>query len=116
MPTNVIRRKRTSRKSLGPYKCCELLTGEVAYASPGYYTGYGDGVGKDLAAFINDEMRQDWEANRDELMEFWHSGKYSIDFFSDSVPHLFYRGSRRTLPWAAKQFDAKKARRRAELK
>lgn len=65
-------------------------------------------MGKDLSAFISDEMRADWEANRDELMEFWRSGKYSIDFFPDSVPHLFYRGSRRSLPWAAKQFDRTK--------
>ena len=108
--STIVRRKRTSRKSLGPYKSFELLTGEVTFASPGYYTGYGDGVGKDLSAFINDEMRADWEANRDELMEFWRSGKYSIDAFPDSVPHLFYRGSRRTLPWAAKKFDAKKAK------
>ena len=106
--TTIIRRKRTSRKSLGPYRCCELLTGEVSYAAPGYYTGYGDGVGKDLSAFISDEMRQDCEANREELLEFWRSGKYSVDFFPDSVPHLFYRGDRRSLPWAAKQFDAKK--------
>ena len=55
-------------------------------------------------------MKADWEANRDELMEFWRSGKYSIDYLPDSLPHLFYRGSRRSLPWAAKQFDAKKVK------
>jgi hypothetical protein len=108
MPTNLVRRKRTSRSGIGPYRCYKLLTGEIAYAAPGYYTGYGDGVGTDLSAFIDDDMRRDWEANRDELLAFWRSGKYSTDFFPDSVPHLFYRGSRRTLPWAAKQFDAKK--------
>src|SRR5512136_2160262 len=101
--TTVSRRKRTSRSALGPNKCHELLTGEITYCAPDWYDGYGDGEGQDLSAFINDEMRADWEANRDELMEFWRSGKYSIHFFPDSVPHLFYRGSRRTLPWAAKQ-------------
>jgi hypothetical protein len=35
-----------------------MLTGETAYAAPAYYTGYGDGVGKDLSAFISNEMRQ----------------------------------------------------------
>ncbi len=108
--STIVRRKRTSRSAIGPYKCHELLTGEIKYAAPGYYTGYGDGVGKDLSAFVDDEMRQDWEANREELLAFWRSGKYSIGAFPDSVPHLFYRGSRRTLPWAAKKFDAKKAK------
>jgi hypothetical protein len=104
----VIRRKRTSRSAIGPYKTSELLTGEIGYAAPSYYSGYGDG--KDLTAFIGDDMREDWERNREELMSFWRSGKYSIDFFPDSVPHLFYRCDRRSLAWAAKQFDAKKAK------
>jgi hypothetical protein len=43
-------------------------------------------------------------------MSFWRSGKYSVDFFPDSVPHLFYRGDRRSRPWAAKQFDSKKVK------
>jgi hypothetical protein len=32
------------------------------------YTGSGDDVGTDLTAFITDEMRADWEANRAELL------------------------------------------------
>ena len=85
--TTVVRRKRTSRLSIGPYRRFELLTGKIQYPVQGY-TGYGDGVGTDLTAFISDEMRADWAANRDVLMAFWRSGKSDAAVFPDD-----------TLPW-----------------
>jgi hypothetical protein len=48
-------------------------------------------------------MRADWEANRDELMEFWRSGE--SENFADSLPRLSGRGSADTLPWAARHLD-----------
>jgi hypothetical protein len=102
--TTVIRRKRASRSSIGPYRRLELLTGRIQYPVQGY-TGYGDGVGTDLTAFISDEMRRDWEANRDELMEFWQSGKTEADVFPDTLPWLYGGGSAKKLPWAAVHLD-----------
>jgi hypothetical protein len=60
--------------------------------------------------YITDAMREDWEANRDALMAFWRSGKYSNDLAEFGInvrmkPWLFFCGSRKTLPWAALQFD-----------
>lgn len=52
------------------------------------YSGYGDGVGTDLTAFISDQMQADWEANRAELMAFWRSGKTMAKVFSDALPWL----------------------------
>lgn len=83
--TTIIRRKRTSRTQIGSYRRHELLTGRIVYPVQGY-SGYGDGVGTDLTAFISNEMRADWEANRDELTEFWRSGKTTADVFPDSLP------------------------------
>jgi len=103
--TTIVRRKRTSRSSIGPYRRHELLTGRIQYPVQ-CYTGYGDGVGTDLTAFISDQMRADWEANRPELMAFWQSGAYTTtDIFPDSLPWLFVRGSADTLPWAATHLD-----------
>ena len=108
--STVVRRKRTSRIELGPYKRQELLFGEIIYPAQGY-SGYGDGQGRDLTKFISDEMRVDWQTHRDELLAFWKSGEYTTnDVFPDSLPWLFDRGSRGTLPWAAKQFDRKPAK------
>jgi hypothetical protein len=60
----------------------------------------------DCWVVISDEMRADWEANRDELMEFWQSGEYTYpDTFPDSLPWLFVCGSADTLPWAARHLD-----------
>jgi hypothetical protein len=103
--STIIRRKRTSRLSIGPYKRHELLTGRISYPVRGY-TGYGDGVGTDVTALISDQMRADWAANREELVAFWQSGKYTTgDVFADSLPWLFVRGSADTLPWAAEHLD-----------
>jgi hypothetical protein len=104
------------RRGLTAYKLVELLTGKIRYPMSGY-DGYGTGSEggghHDLAEnYISDVMRQDWEANREALMAFWRSGEYTMTDtlaeFGLNVrmhPWLFVRGSRRTLPWAAKQFD-----------
>jgi hypothetical protein len=42
-----------------------LGIGAIMYPLQGY-TGYGDSVGTDLRAFIDDEMHADWADNRDE--------------------------------------------------
>ena len=90
---------------LGPYKRHELLTGKIFYPMRGY-TGYGDGKSTNVADFIGDEMRADWQEHRDELIAFWKSGEYTApDIFPDSRPWLFVCGSPDTLPWAAEQFD-----------
>ena len=102
--TTAIRRKRASRTSIGPYRRNELLSGRVQYPVQGY-TGYGDGVGTDLTAFISDTMRADWEANREELLAFWQSGKTEADGFPDALPWLYVGGSANTLPWAARLLD-----------
>jgi hypothetical protein len=46
-------------------------------------------------------MRADWEANREELVGFWKSGKTTAVALADSLPWLYLRGSSDTLPWAA---------------
>jgi hypothetical protein len=102
----VHRRRRTSRLDIGPYKRHELLTGEIFYPLMPYYTGYGDGSSIDVEDFISEEMKQDWIANREELLTFWKSGEYtSSEIFRGSKPWLFVRGSPDTLPWAAEIFD-----------
>lgn len=102
--TTVIRRKRASRSSIGPYRRHELLRGRIVYPVQGY-SGYGDGVGTDLTAFVSDQMRADWAANREELMAFWRSGKTMADVFPDALPWLYTHRSAETLPWAAVHLD-----------
>ena len=102
--STIIRRKRASRLSIGPYRRHELLTGRIQYPVQGY-SGYGDGVGTDLTAFIGNEMRADWETNRAELMKFWWSGKTDADVFPDALPWLYAGGNADTLPWAASHLD-----------
>jgi hypothetical protein len=102
--TTVIRRKRTSRMQIGPYRRHELLAGRIVYPVEGY-TGYGDGVGTDLTAFITDGMRADWAANRDELLAFWRSDKSEANVFPDALPWLYVGGSADRLPWAARHLD-----------
>jgi hypothetical protein len=102
--TTVIRRKRTSRMQIGPYRRHELLTGRIVYPVQGY-TGYGDGVGTDLTAFISAEMHADWQANREELLAFWKSDKTEADVFPDALPWLYMGSSANTLPWAARHLD-----------
>ncbi len=98
--STIIRRRRTSRLEIGPYKRHELLVGQILYAPA--YSGYGDGTGLDLAKFISFDMRNDWTKTREELLELWYTGKYTVpDVFPDSLPWLFVRGSAASSPWAA---------------
>ncbi len=111
----MVRRSSTlERRGLSSYKLVELLTGDHVPAT--YYTGYGDPHRKDsidkAENYIDDVMRADWGANREALLAFWNSGKYSTtddlaEFGLDvrMPPWLFVHGSPGTLPWAAKQFD-----------
>jgi hypothetical protein len=104
--STIIRRKRSSRLSIGPYKRHELLTGEMQHYLSVGYTGYGDGKSTRAADYISDEMRADWEQNREELLAFWNSGEPTTsETFPDSKPWLFAYGTPGTVPWAAKQFD-----------
>ena len=110
----VARHSAIRRRGLTAYKAYELLTGEIRYPVQGY-DGYGapllDQSHASLTAnYISDQMREDWEANRDALMAFWRSGKLAYDFSEFGLnlmmkPWLRVSGDRRTLPWAAKQFD-----------
>ena len=101
------RRLHTSRSKLGAYKIFELLTGKCDYPVCDY-TGYGDGSSTNVANFISDEMKADWQANRELLLEFWVSGEDSMTYFHpNSKPWLFISGTPGTLPWAAQQFDEK---------
>src|SRR5262249_8112142 len=59
MPTKRTWRERQSVEFPSAYQAAELLTGEICYPVI-QYTGYGDGIGKDLSAFIGDPMRSDW--------------------------------------------------------
>jgi hypothetical protein len=100
----IIRRKRAPRE-LGPYKRHELLVGEILYPSSDY-TGYGDGRGADLTAFISGEMRSDWAEHRDELVKFWKSGAYTTaEIFPDAKPWLFVAGDADSLPWACEHLE-----------
>src|SRR5262245_39040546 len=102
-------RTRQSKRELGPYKRHELLTGEIVRNDE--YSGYADpeGTSEDLTQFISDEMRRDWEDNRDELLEFWKSGESTADFFVDSRPWLHEYGDPNDLPWAEKHFRNEQA-------
>ena len=82
MPTKRTWRERETVAFPSAYCAAELLTGEISYPVRGY-TGYGDGTGEDLRAFIDDVMRADWAVHRDALK-----------------PWLFYRGAPGTRPWA----------------
>ena len=123
----VKRHSAVRRRGLTAYKIHELLMGVIQYPNVGY-TGYGNVLADQYhdsltANYISDEMRQDWEENRDALMAFWRSGKIAVDlreygFNFYMKPWLWVVGSRNTLPWAAKVFDrdglARRAQRRRE--
>ena len=113
----MVRRSSTLRsRGLTAYKVHELLTGKMKYPLRGY-TGYGDMLadqGRDGLAenWISDEMRRDWKENREALLAFWRSGKYTMaDDLAEfglnvhCLPWLFVCGSRNALPWAAQEFD-----------
>ena len=51
-------------------------------------------------------MRADWAANREQLMEFWGSGKSGAEVYPDDIlPWLGTGGSPDRLPWAAMHLD-----------
>jgi hypothetical protein len=102
--STIIRRRRSSRLSIGPYRRFELLTGTIRYPVRDY-DGYGDGHGTDLKAFISAEMKADWAANRDALLKFWQSGESASHYFLDELPWLSPHGSPNSLPWAARILD-----------
>lgn len=101
--TTVVRRKRASRTSIGPYKRHELLTGRIEYPVQGY-AGYGNGLSTNVADFIGPEMRADWAANREELIAFWELGQ-SPTIFPDCLPWLYTHRIAGSLPWAAVHLD-----------
>jgi hypothetical protein len=110
----VKRHSAVRRRGLTAYKVAELLMGVIEYPVRGY-DGYGDMVADQARDsltenWISDEMRQDWEDNRDALMAFWRSGKAAtterlaeVGLNVRMLPWLLV--SRNTLPWAAKVFD-----------
>jgi len=98
MPTKRTWRERQGVEFLSAYQAAELLTGEIHYPMLGY-DGYGDGIGKDLCAFIGPVMRADWTTHRATLLAFWISGQYSSEL-PNQKPWLFYRGAPGTRPWA----------------
>ena len=75
--------------------------GEIFYPVDGSYTGYGDGQGKHLIAFIDAEMRKDWRFYRRSLLRFWASHAVACAVFDDAQ-HLYLRGAFNMLPWACK--------------
>jgi hypothetical protein len=105
MPTTITRHRRTSRRQLSVYRRHELVSGRIFYPQTGY-TGYGDGAGRDLTKFIGPDMRADWQANREMLLQWWASGK-SEGHFPPPVtpPWLNWHGSPDTLPWACQYFE-----------
>ncbi len=102
-----MRPKYNSRKQLTSDQRMELLTGVCDYpVRQSYYSGYGDFSDADAAAFVSEQMRADWIANRGKLLKFWESGEDSVGYFENCKPWHVIHGSPDTLPWAAHQFDA----------
>jgi hypothetical protein len=101
----IARRRRTARRELGVYKRHELITGRIMYPQLDY-DGYGDGVSRDLSDFISEDMRLDWQANRDVILQWWASCENEGYLPPPIVPPwLAARGSLDLLPWAGEQFD-----------
>lgn len=101
--STIVRRRRASRMTLGPYKRHELLGGRIVYPVLGY-DGYGDGSSTNVADFIGPEMRADWQANRVALIDFWESGQ-SPNVFPDCLPWLYTYRIPGDPPWAVKYLD-----------
>jgi hypothetical protein len=71
----------------------------------------------DLRAYISDDMRADWESNRDELLAFWASNESIGLWFRIVPPWLNVPCDREgTLPWGATHLDADPESTRAELR
>ncbi len=91
--------------SLGPYKRHELLGGRIDHPIQGYY-GYGDGRSTNVAGSISDQMKADWHANREALLEFWRAGKSDAEVFPDDcLPWLCTYRIVDGLPSACVHFD-----------
>ena len=101
--TTIVRRRRSSRVGLSVYKRHELLTGQIVPVVSGY-NGYATGNGRNLADYISDEIRRDWQNHRAALMEFWTSGKSDAEVFPDDTLPWLCVGDRSRLPWAARHF------------
>lgn len=97
--STIMRRRRGSRMSLGPYRRNELLTGRIQYPVQSY-TGYGDGRSTNVADYISDRMKADWQANREALLAFWHSGTSEAEAFPDDCLPWLGSGLRGRLSWA----------------
>jgi hypothetical protein len=103
--STIIRRRRASRMSLGPYRRHELLGGVATYPVQGY-DGYGDGRDTDMRKFITDEMRRDWQTHREALLGFWRSGMSDAEAFpDDTLPWLCTYIADGSLPWACRHLD-----------
>jgi hypothetical protein len=104
MPFIRRRPRLTSRSTLTPDQKYELLTGRACYSLPAYYTGFGDARGDDtdMRNFVTDEMERCWEAHRDDLINFWKSGKCTTE-----RPWLFCLCTADSWPWGARMFDNK---------
>jgi hypothetical protein len=101
----IVRRRRGARLNLGPYKRHELRGGRIDYPVQGY-DGYGDGRSTNVADYISAEMRADWAANREMLMEVWMSGQPDADAFPDNcLPWLCSYVPPGSLPWACQHLD-----------
>jgi hypothetical protein len=76
------------------------------------------GTARDLCDFISDQMRADWEANRDKLMAKWNGEKTEQELWPGErhLPWLFFSPRPGSRPWGAEIFDppAKKNRRRGK--
>ena len=103
--STILRRRRGSRLSVGPYRRHELLGGRATYPVQGY-DGYGDGHETDMRKFIGPEMRADWAANRAALLDFWQSGLSEVEVFPhDCLPWLYFGRPRERPPWAVEYLD-----------
>jgi hypothetical protein len=107
MPTNIRRRRRDARRRLTSYRAHELLNGRCEYPVMSYYSGYGDGVGTNVADFISEEMKLDWLANRQTLIEVWQSGElFPYDVFAWELFLYVEHDGINELPWCERQFGA----------
>jgi hypothetical protein len=104
----IIRRHKHARRDFNVTKRHELLTGEIDYPMNSSYAGYADGHSTNLEDYISDEMRDDWQKHRGELLEFWRSGNYYFQVWRHDPVSMWQdiKADRvNTLPWAAEQFD-----------
>jgi hypothetical protein len=76
------------------------LTGRIDPLVPAY-DGYATtGSRTNLVDYISDEMRRDWQTNREELTAFWKSNMSDCEAWPrDCLPWLCF-GPRDREPWA----------------